>query len=328
MQDSRQSIRWLEKSVPTRDSAHIAVHVHCPASANAEDSCGAESAALGPCPMVLVHGITAQSHSFNCLVRYLKHPDGVVAVDLRGRGNSSRVALPPAHEGMRTHAQDLEDILVYLGIERAVVVGHSMGCFVAIVFAHMFPSRTRAIVLLDGGFPRSPSAVGFDEETRAGVARAFSRLTMKFADLAEYIRFWAPGKTAEELANLPIDVRDNYAYDLRPLVDGGGFQPKCQLEAAGADANYMNTIFFTEDEMKCAFRNSTIPGLLVVTEFGFLPGKPPMMSEERVQQVRDALGVQTVLRVAQADHYSLLQDPCAPLVADAIQDFVRQNTLL
>ena len=44
--------------------------------------------------------------------------------------------------------------LDHLGIERGILVGHSMGAFVALHAALLYPDRIRTLVLLDGGWPR------------------------------------------------------------------------------------------------------------------------------------------------------------------------------
>jgi pimeloyl-ACP methyl ester carboxylesterase len=88
---------------------------------------------------------------------------------------------------MAAHAADCVAVLDALGIERAIVVGHSMGGFVASVLAHRYPSRVARLVLVDGGAPLSLPE-GADIETALGPAVA--RLSMRFASRDEYRDFW------------------------------------------------------------------------------------------------------------------------------------------
>ncbi|MBV9453978.1 MAG: alpha/beta fold hydrolase, partial [Rubrobacter sp.] len=83
----------------------------------------------GPDPVLAMHGITAQHRAFNSVARCLQHPDGMVAMDLRGRGDSEK---PSSSYGLDAHAQDAIRTLDHIGIERAVLVGHSMGAFIAL----------------------------------------------------------------------------------------------------------------------------------------------------------------------------------------------------
>jgi pimeloyl-ACP methyl ester carboxylesterase len=76
----------------------------------------------------------------------------VVAVDLRGHGDSGRE--PPWDKD--THVQDLLDTLDAQGIERATWVGHSFGGLVAAAAAAREPGRTKALALLDPGLEVSP----------------------------------------------------------------------------------------------------------------------------------------------------------------------------
>src|SRR5205807_3851715 len=102
-------------------------------------------------PVVLAaHGITANHTCWAALVRALGGGVTVAAPDLRGRGASNGVG--PAF-GMETHADDLNAVLDHLAVPTAVVVGHSMGAFVAAAFGAKYPDRVAATLLVDGGLP-------------------------------------------------------------------------------------------------------------------------------------------------------------------------------
>lgn len=132
-------------------------------------------------PVLAIHGITANHLAWGMVAPLVPGP--VVAPDLRGRGGSGSL---PGPYGMAAHAADCVAVLDALGIEQAIVVGHSMGGFVASVLAHRFPERVERLVLVDGGAPFPP--VETDIETALGPAVA--RLSMRFASHAEYRDFW------------------------------------------------------------------------------------------------------------------------------------------
>jgi lipase len=72
------------------------------------------------------------------------------AVDLRGRGHSTDLTGP---YGLDAHIADLRDIVLALGLERPVLVGHSLGAYVALLTAHAHPELFERLVLIDGGLP-------------------------------------------------------------------------------------------------------------------------------------------------------------------------------
>jgi pimeloyl-ACP methyl ester carboxylesterase len=81
-----------------------------------------ERTGSGP-PLVLVHGITENHHSWDPLVPALAERFDVVAVDLRGHGDSAKV--PPFDVGTLT--EDVAALTAHLGLQRPHLVGHSLG---------------------------------------------------------------------------------------------------------------------------------------------------------------------------------------------------------
>jgi lipase len=99
-------------------------------------------------PVLAIHGITSSSRSWSFLAPALGNP--VFAPDLRGRGRSNRL---PGPVGMARHAEDCAAVAEACGGSPMVVVGHSMGGFVATLLATSRPDLVRALVLVDGGLP-------------------------------------------------------------------------------------------------------------------------------------------------------------------------------
>jgi 3-oxoadipate enol-lactonase len=91
-----------------------------------------------------------------------------VAYDQRGAGRSDKPAGPYSVEGW---AEDLERVLDGLGIERAALVGHSVGCMVAEHAAVRLGDRVWALVAFGGALEWRPEAEGVFAE-RAELARA------------------------------------------------------------------------------------------------------------------------------------------------------------
>jgi lipase len=261
-------------------------------------------AGSGPDPVVCLHGITAQHRAFNALAHHLMGSRGLVGVDLRGRGDSAK---PESGYGLDTHAADVIRVLDHLGLEKAVILGHSMGGFVALKCALSYPDRVRALALLDGGWPRletSPEEMSEEEKQEAaaleeGLARAFRRLDMTFESPEAYLDYWFPdqGLTLEDL---PPELADYYLYDLGEVE--GGYQPKASRAAAEEDSPSVSSTSPTVEEM----RNVTCPVALVRASEGFFPGSDPLISDDVRDAMAGALDLRSEILVEGANHYTML----------------------
>ena len=96
-------------------------------------------------PVVFLHGVTDSWTSFEGTMERLPESIRAIAVSQRGHGNSSR---PENGYQMEDFSGDVLSFMDALELPTAVVVGHSMGGFVAQRFAADHPDRTRGIVLM------------------------------------------------------------------------------------------------------------------------------------------------------------------------------------
>ena len=97
--------------------------------------------------LVFIHGITCDHSDWVKQVNFFRRTHRVVAIDLRGHGRSARNYAQWDIEGMAT---DLSGLLKKLGITRSVLVGHSMGCRVALQVSLQTPENLAGVVLVDG----------------------------------------------------------------------------------------------------------------------------------------------------------------------------------
>ncbi len=135
--------------------------------------------------IVALHGITA-SHLAWQLVAERMPGVRIIAPDLRGRGRSNGL---PGPYGMDRHADDVAAIIDALGLSLPLVVGHSMGAFVAVQTARRHATRIGGLVLIDGGLPLE-SSVSSPEEALAVLGPAAERLSMTFPSRDAYREFW------------------------------------------------------------------------------------------------------------------------------------------
>ncbi|MBA2441234.1 MAG: alpha/beta hydrolase [Rubrobacter sp.] len=270
-------------------------------------------------PLVALHGITAQHRAFDALARHLG-PRGLVGVDLRGRGNSGK---PPSGYGMEVHAGDVVRVLDHLGLERAVLVGHSMGGFVGLQTAAEYPDRVEALVLLDGGWPRAevdPESLSKEEWREAaavqeGIDRAMSRLNMVFETPEEYLEFWFPGQGLT-FRDLPPDLADYYRYDLEEVE--GGYSPKALYEAAVEDAGWLRERGLTAAGMEAV----RCPVALARASEGFFPGAEPLIPDEARDAMARLLDLRAERLIPGANHYTMMLDPHAAEVYGLVEELL------
>ena len=182
-----------------------------------------------------------------------------------------------------------------------------MGAFVALKTALEFPDRVRALVLLDGGWPRverSPEEMTEEEKQEAaaleeGLARAFRRLDMIFESPEAYLDFWFPDQNLK-MEDLPPDLADYYLYDLGEVE--GGYNPKASRAAAEEDSPSVTESSPTAEEM----RGVDCPVALVRASQGFFPGSDPLISDETRDVMAGSLDIRTEIRLEGANHYTML----------------------
>ena len=92
--------------------------------------------------IVLIHGVLLAKETWDAQAAALARHARVVRIDLRGHGASG---VPPGPYLMETLAGDVLDVLDALGIERATIVGHSLGGYVTFAFYRMFAERCAAL---------------------------------------------------------------------------------------------------------------------------------------------------------------------------------------
>jgi pimeloyl-ACP methyl ester carboxylesterase len=140
--------------------------------------------------VLAIHGVASSQMIWRPTARELS--DRVracfLAPDLRGRGRSAGL---PAPYGFDAHIADLLAALDYAGVEKALLVGHSMGAYLATGMAAAHPERVSGVVLVDGGLA-VPSSFGedADELLEAMVDAALEYARTTYASTEEYVAAW------------------------------------------------------------------------------------------------------------------------------------------
>jgi pimeloyl-ACP methyl ester carboxylesterase len=92
---------------------------------------------------------------------------------------------------MAAHARDCVGVLDHLGVDRGVMVGHSMGAFIIARTASDFADRVAASVFIDGGLPIAlPDGVEPRDAVDAVVGPALTRLSLTWSGKDELYDMW------------------------------------------------------------------------------------------------------------------------------------------
>jgi pimeloyl-ACP methyl ester carboxylesterase len=145
-------------------------------------------------PMVLLHGFPLDHHLWDEVVPLLEDQFDLVLPDLRGFGGSSTV---DSFYSMEDYASDVAALLDHLNIRKAAIVGHSMGGYVALAFARLYPERVRGLglvssqVLADPPERKEGRYKSAAEVADKGIASVVETMAPKFTSnprLQEYAR--------------------------------------------------------------------------------------------------------------------------------------------
>lgn len=98
--------------------------------------------------LLMIHGITSSSATWDPVIPALAEHAHVIAPDLLGHGGSDK---PRADYSLGGFASLLRDLLAHLGLDRVSVVGHSLGGGVAMQLAYQHHEHCERLILVDSG---------------------------------------------------------------------------------------------------------------------------------------------------------------------------------
>jgi pimeloyl-ACP methyl ester carboxylesterase len=270
--------------------------------------------------VLAVHGITSSLMVWRTIARDLTSRLDIclLAPDLRGRGQSARL---PGPYGFAAHTADLLAVLDYARVERAVLVGHSMGAYAIARLAAEHPERAAAVVLVDGGMPYADAPEGDPDVVLEEAAEPLTeRLHKTFASVDAYVDHWAAHPA---FTNAWGDDVEAYArYD----VEGEPGSMRSVVAESGVMVD-LNELLFDE-ATRTALDRVRAPIHVVRAARGLLdePEKPLIEADYLTDFAAKRLDV-SVECVPRANHYTVvLGAGDGPLVvAGAIERALRQT---
>jgi pimeloyl-ACP methyl ester carboxylesterase len=161
----------------------------------------------GDPPLLFVHGWCCDHTHFQPQVDRFSRDHRCVAVDLRGHGESDK---PVQDYSMAAFADDLAWLCMEIGLQKPVVIGHSMGGVIGVAIAQRHPQLASAVVLVDSPVA-IPTALGPQiEQVVAGLrSPAFREVARGFVENAMFLPHSDPAlkqRIAEGMSAAPQHV--------------------------------------------------------------------------------------------------------------------------
>ncbi len=257
--------------------------------------------------VLCVHGLTANCRCWDVIASSLAPGNTITAIDLRGRGLSDK---PSTGYSMRHHIQDIFCVLNDLKQEKMVLMGHSLGAFIALAFAAHYPERTEKIILMDGGGQLTQDQ--WDKVTVA-IKPSLDRLGQVFPSFEAYVTLM---KQAPFLQPWSQAIERYFQYESE-AVEGG-------VRSRINPANIQEEIENIQQEVPSEYYPKvSCPVLILRATNGILSRDDLVLPESAVEKmVSEMLNAHRV-NIDGTNHFSILFQP-NKMRDKAIQEFISE----
>ena len=252
-------------------------------------------------PLLMVHGLTQQSHAFDSLARQLRGRFHCIALDVRGRGESGWAS--PETYNVPSYVKDVVALLDALGIERTHYVGTSMGGLIAMTLAVESPGRFLSLVMNDIG--PTVNQGGLDR-----IAAAQGKRTGRFPSVDAYLEnglfpyfYWLkdrPRETLHEMAKWALKRYEDGTFGVK-------YDPAVSSGVGNAEVRSR-----LEEFLWKGFRNLACPILMVRGQ------ESDLLVMETIEAMREAQPAMKLVQIPGVSHAPSLDEPEA---VAAFEDF-------
>jgi lipase len=264
-------------------------------------------------PVVALHGLTASYVNFIGIAECLAGRSPLLAFDLRGRGDSDK---PDGPYGLAQHAKDVAVAMQSFGLGPSIIVGHSMGAFIATALADQFPELVAGLILIDGGYLLDmPKGVEPEQVLDAVLAQRITQLQETYPSREVYREFWRSRPNFPPADwNLWTEAFLNYEI--------GGEAPVLRPKASQAAVRFDVAESFKAAEITARLEHLQVPVKLLRAATGFALDRPQLIPDAAVAEMRTFLPNLEEETIAGTTHYTIvLGERGASRVADVIVEF-------
>ncbi len=189
--------------------------------------------------IVCLHGRWGRGETWADFMHHYGERYRIIAPDQRGHGLSGKPVSKYTAEEM---AADIIALLNYLDLESIILVGHSMGGYIAGYLAANYPQRIRAVALLD--------------KSAAGPEKGSTRSVEEIAPIDPISKDWPlPFATLTEARACIRDAMESelsYQYFMNSLIEKpDGYHMLYSAQAMAANIAYYENWFHRLPQIKC-----------------------------------------------------------------------------
>lgn len=262
--------------------------------------------------IVALHGLTASYVNFIGIAERLAGRRPLFAVDLRGRGDSDK---PDGPYGMAQHARDMATAMRAMGLGASVIVGHSMGAFVATALAAQEPELVTGLVLIDGGHVPALAVPESQQELNSALAQRIMKLRETYPSRDAYRQFWR---------SQPHFPPEDWGPWIEAFLDYevGGEPPQLRPKASESAVRADLMESFQRNQIVARLQAIRVPVLMLRATAGFVPNQPPLFPDPVFEEVRSHVPHIEGHKLSSTTYYTIVMGKHgASAIADLIVEF-------
>jgi pimeloyl-ACP methyl ester carboxylesterase len=255
--------------------------------------------------ILCIHGLTANSRFWDCVASALTPQHRIIAMDLRGRGRSDK---PHTGYSLERHCKDVLALMDDQGLERPVLMGHSLGAFISLVFAAKHPERVNRLILVDGGGKLSDTQMA---KVFVGIKPSLDRLGQVFPSFEAYLSMM---KQTPFLQPWNSYMETYFRYEVEEVE--GGVRSRVHPKHIEEEA-----VNLRKEDSTQFYSRVSCPTLILRATNGMLAQDDLVLPEDVANRMAREIPDAKLVEIEGTNHYTILFQP-NPVRDRAILDFL------
>ena len=240
-----------------------------------------------------VHGISSNSRVWNTIAENLEDEFNFMAIDLRGRGRSDA----PGGYSLHNHVEDIKKVLDTLNVKKIVLAGHSLGAYICVMFASLYPEYVEKTILFDGGgkLPTEQAQKVFQ-----GIKPSLERLGKIYESFEDYISHM---QKAPFLQPWYEPMNNYYMYELEKL-SGGRVKSRVKAETILEEIENLSKV-----DISKFYSQINSPVFILRATEGMMSNNDHLLPESVAKEMLLKIPRATLINIKGSNHYTIVFYP-------------------